>query len=80
MPSTARGARGTAYLSFDGATRSRRLRCLKKREKKKEKSVRLVKRKSKGRSNVRTLGTVVNADRGHEARKLSVLWGRCVAL
>jgi hypothetical protein len=32
------------------------------------------------KTNQRALGTMVDTDWGHEARKLSVLGGRCVAL
>jgi hypothetical protein len=42
--------------------------------------VKAVKRTSGLESNPRTFRTVVNADRRHEAGKLSILWGRCVAL
>jgi hypothetical protein len=31
-------------------------------------------------TNQRTLSTMMNTNWRHEARKLSVLWGRCVAL
>jgi hypothetical protein len=51
-----------------------------KKKKKRAKSTKVSNRADERKTNQRALGTMMNTDGRHEARKLSVLGGRCVAL